>query len=134
MAEKKALTFEEWLAAYGRAWRECDADAVARLFAEEGVYRSHALRQPHVGREAIRAYWRRAAGPQEALDLRFGEPIVSGRRAAVEWWATYLEEREERTLVGILYLVFDDAGLCRELREAWIEEPGRREPYDGWGR
>ncbi len=40
----------------------------------------------------------------------------------------------QRTLVGILYLLFDDNGLCRELREAWIEEPGRREPYDGWGR
>jgi ketosteroid isomerase-like protein len=123
-----------WIEAYGRAWREGDEAAAASLFTENGVYRSHPLREPHVGREAIRAYWRGATFTQEQLDLRFGEPIVAGSRAAVEWWATMREDGEDVTLPGILVLRFAADGRCEELREAWHYEPGRRDPPGGWGR
>jgi hypothetical protein len=32
-----ALTFDTWLGAYGRAWRERDEDAVAEIFTEDGI-------------------------------------------------------------------------------------------------
>jgi nuclear transport factor 2 (NTF2) superfamily protein len=128
------MTFEEWLGRYGRAWRERDDAAVAELFTANAVYRSHPFREAHVGREAIRAYWRRATGKQEDVDLRFGEPIVAGRRAAVEWWAQYREGGKDVKLAGILYLRFVPDGRCEELREAWHEEEGRHEPPEGWGR
>lgn len=127
------LTFDTWLEAYGRAWRERDEDAVAEIFTEDGIYRSHPFQDPHVGRDAIQAYWRRACGPQEDVALRFGVPIVAGRRAAVEWWATWHQERQERTLSGVLYLRFASDGRCEELREAWHLEPGRRDAPAGWG-
>jgi hypothetical protein len=127
------LTFDEWLEAYGRAWREADENAVAEIFTEEGIYRSHPFREPHVGSEAIRAYWRRACGPQEEVDLRFGRPIAAGSRAAVEWWANWHEGGEQRTLAGVLYLRFADDGRCQELREAWHLEPAQLDPPEGWG-
>lgn len=122
-----------WLEAYARAWREADADAAAALFTEDAVYRSHPFRPPSAGRTGIRAYWRRATRTQADLDLRLGEALVDGRRAAVEWWATMLDEREEVTLPGILVLRFGADGRCEELRECWVADRGRRPPFEGWG-
>jgi ketosteroid isomerase-like protein len=34
------MTVDEWVEAYGRAWREKDADAVVELFTEDAEYRS----------------------------------------------------------------------------------------------
>jgi uncharacterized protein (TIGR02246 family) len=127
-------TVDRWIEAYAEAWRHGDDEAVAALFTEDAVYREHPLRDPSIGREAIRAYWRWAVGTQSELQLRFGEPIVESYRVAVEWWATMLDQGEERTLPGILFLAFDDRGLCRELREAWFWLDGRLEPPPGWGK
>jgi len=74
--------------------------------------------------------------------VRIGDPVVEGRRAAVEWWTTAEEPgwgppRPDPavTIVGCLLLRFSAAGLCEELREAWNVEFGRRlEPHPGWGR
>jgi ketosteroid isomerase-like protein len=122
-----------WIEEYGRAWREKDAEAVVRIFTEDAVYRSSPFREPSVGSEGIRAYWTRATGAQEDLDLRFGTPIVQGSTVVVEWWATMREGGEEITLPGTLVLRFAADGRCEELREYWHEEPGRREPPAGWG-
>jgi hypothetical protein len=122
-----------WLGAYGRAWRERDADAAAALFTETAVYRSHPFRAPHVGQEGIRAYWRAATSTQDDVDLRFGAPVASGNRAAVEWWAVMRERGDWVTLPGCLVLRFAADGRCEELRECWHLEPGRHEPPDGWG-
>jgi ketosteroid isomerase-like protein len=133
VVEEEAMNVQEWIEAYGRAWRERDADAAAALFTDEAVYRSHPLREPHRGTQAIHDYWSGATRSQADLELRFGTPIVSGDRAAVEWWATMLSDGEEVTLPGILYLRFADDGRCEELREAWHAEEGRTPPPPGWG-
>jgi ketosteroid isomerase-like protein len=127
------MTVEEWVEAYGRAWRERDAEAAAALFTDEAIYRSHPLREPHVGRQAIADYWTRATSGQKELDLRFGTPIVAGDRAAVEWWAQMRADGDEVTLPGILYLRFAADGRCEELRETWHVEDGRHPPPAGWG-
>lgn len=139
------MNIDSWVAAYGRAWREKDDRAVGELFSEDATYASHTLCPPHRGREAVRAYWRRATVGQEDLDLRFGEPMVSagGRRAAVEWWATMRDEEwaaeegrpgEAITLPGCLVLVFSEGGLCEELREYWNVGFGPPTyPPEGWG-
>jgi uncharacterized protein (TIGR02246 family) len=131
--EEEAMTVEEWIEAYGHAWRERDADAAAALFTDDAVYRAHPLREPHRGREGIHVYWSGATSKQAELDLRFGTPIVAGDRAAVEWWAQMSSEGEDVTLPGILYLRFAPDGRCIELREAWNAEPGRTAPPEGWG-
>jgi ketosteroid isomerase-like protein len=123
-----------WIEAYGRAWRDRDAEAVVELFTDDAVYRSSPFRAPHVGHVGIRAYWRTATATQERLELRFGAPIESGDKVVVEWWAVLSDDGEDVTLPGCLLLRFAPDGRCEELREYWHVEPGRRDPPPGWGR
>ncbi len=132
---------DEWIAAYGTAWRTKDADAVTRLFTEDGIYQSSPTAPAHVGSEAIAAYWRRATNGQLDLALRFGSPIVDGNQVAVEWWATMRDPSwrpdvasEEVTLPGCLLLRFGADGLCAHLREYYNPLFGSTVlPPPGWG-
>jgi ketosteroid isomerase-like protein len=129
------MTVQEWIAGYGRAWEERDAEAAGELFTENAIYRDQPLGEAHAGREGVREYWRGVTASQDEVRVRFGDPIVSadGRRAAVEFWVTMLNGGAEVTLTGILFLRFDADGLCEELREAWHFGEGRVEPPAGWG-
>lgn len=127
--------------AYTDAWRSNDAGALANLFAAYARYFSSPTRSPHVGRQIIIDYWRRATRTQSDLELRFREPVVAGDRTAVEWWATMRdpEWRPEApndwvTLPGCLILTFAPDGRCKELREYWNALFGeRKEAHDGGG-
>jgi hypothetical protein len=127
------MNAQEWIADYGQAWVERDADRIVALFTEDAVYRSSPFREPHVGSAGIREYWTRATSTQENLALRFGEPVVEGRNAVVEWWAIMRDEGAWITLPGSLLLRFAEDGRCEELREYWHVEDGRHEPPPGWG-
>jgi hypothetical protein len=127
------MTVAEWVDAYRQAWENADPDAAVALFTPDAVYRSHTARDPHRGRDGIRAYWSEATSDQGDVDVEFGQPIVAERRAAVEWWATMQVGGEGLTLPGCLVLRFDEDGLCEELREYWFLESGRRPAPTGWG-
>jgi ketosteroid isomerase-like protein len=122
-----------WLERYRRAWEEADPDALVELFEETATYRSHIFREPPIGLEAIRDYWRRATDTQEDVHVTFGRPVRDGDRVAVEWWTTLRDEGEEITLPGCLLLRFGADGRCRMLREYWHVEKGRHEPPPDWG-
>ncbi len=81
MGTSPGMTPQEWVEAYGRAWREQDADAVVALFTEDADYRSSPFRAPDVGSEGIRDYWTRATSTQEDVDVRFGAPVVRETRS-----------------------------------------------------
>ena len=55
------------------------------------------------------------------------EPVVSGDRATVEWWAVTTSGGEDATLAGVSLLRFDDDGLVIDQRDYWHLEQGRRE-------
>lgn len=125
---------ERWIAGYGRAWEQGDDEGAAALFTDGAAYRSHPFREPFVGHEAIRGYWRRAAGAQDDVEVRFGRPVAAGRYAAVEWWATLRDPDDgEVTIPGCLVLRFAADGRCEELREYWHLHSGRQAPYPEWG-
>jgi len=64
---------------------------------------------------------------QAAAESRFGEPVVDGRRAAVDWWAVVTsKDGSLQSLAGTSLLRFDDDGLVIEQRDAWNEDVGRR--------
>ena len=122
---------KRWAEGYQRAWEADDPVAAAALYHPDCVFRPAPFREP----EPPIDYTTREFPEARAEDVRFGEPVEKGDRAAVEWWATLvLPGGEEQALAGCSMLRFDDQGLVVEARDYWHLEPGRREPHDTWGR
>jgi hypothetical protein len=75
-----------------------------------------------------------AFADQAAADCRFGAPVVSGERAAVDWWAAITaKDGSVETVAGTSLLRFDGNGLVVEQRDAWSGETGRHE-LSSWAR
>jgi hypothetical protein len=111
-----------------------DDEAAGALFTKDATYRSDPFGEPHRGRDAIRAYWRRVTATQSNVAVAMGRPVVAGNRAVVEWWTEMDSDGTPVTLPGALILEFDESGRCRALREYFNLEAGSRLPApDGWG-
>jgi hypothetical protein len=123
-----------WIDAWRRGWVDGDPDLVAERYAPEAVLRSHPFREPYLGTDGARDYARAALEGEEDVTTWFGEPVVTDDRAAVEYWATLLEEGEPVTIAGTSMLRFGADGRVVEHRDYWSIEPGGRGPPEGWGR
>ena len=110
------------------AWPQRDADAIVALYADDAVYRALAFRAP----ESARGYLERVLAEGTEIECWFGEPIVSGNRAAVEWWGSWLENGTPLTLAGTTVLSFDADGQVIDHRDYWNEAEERKAPYEGW--
>jgi nuclear transport factor 2 (NTF2) superfamily protein len=128
-----AMTPKKWLDAYRKAWVERDAAAAAALFTEDATYAEQPYQEVFVGREGVRSYWARVTATQSRIEIQYGTPITVGNRTAVEWWATLANDGVPITLAGAFILTFDEAGLCRTLREYWQFAEGSKKPLRGWG-
>jgi limonene-1,2-epoxide hydrolase len=122
-----------WLEEYRQAWVRRDPDAAAALFTPDAVYQEQAFEPAYVGRPAIRGYWATVTATQSDIELRYGEPVVERRKAAVEWWANLRNGGADVTLAGEFMLTFAHHGLCSSLREYWFFAEGRLSPPPGWG-
>lgn len=109
-----------------------DVDAIASLYAEDAAYRALAFREPDLGLAGVRRYLSENFAAETDVECWFGEPVVAGRRAAVEWWATWHENGERLTLAGTTVLSFGDDGLVVDHRDYWNEVDRRETPYPGW--
>ena len=121
-----------WADTWSRAWPRRDAEAIVALYADTVVYRSPAFRQPDLGLAGVRRYLSEQLPAEENIECRFGEPIVSGGRAAVEWWASWTEQGQELTYAGVTVLYFDDQGQVVEHRDYDNHIERREPPYSGW--
>jgi len=74
----------------------------------------------------------RAFGEEDLVQAWFGEPVVSGDRAAVEYWAI-LRGDDELTIAGAAFLRFAPDGRVADHRDYWDERAGAQEPPAGWG-
>jgi hypothetical protein len=129
-----AMTPDQRIERYRRAWETADADEVVCLFTPDASYRSSVFREPYLGSDAIRQYWQRGAGTQRGVAVRMGRPLITDDRVAVEWWTTMIDPDEgEITLPGCLLLRFAPDGRCRDLWEYWQVQQGRQDAPDGWG-
>jgi ketosteroid isomerase-like protein len=115
---------DDWVTGWSRAWPVGDAAAVAALYADDAVFYSHPFREAQAPGEY--AAW--AFAEQSRAECRFGAPIVSGDRAAVDWWAVITApDGSEETVAGTSLLRFRADGLVVEQRDAWAVREGRHE-------
>jgi SnoaL-like domain len=122
-----------WAEGYERAWRAGDPEAAAALCAPDAHFRSAPFRDPDLGRDGVLAYTRGAYATEADPDPHFGTPVAAGASAAVEWWATTLEDGRPSTLIGTSVLTFTPDGLVATARDYWFLEPGTHQPFEGWG-
>ena len=119
----------EWTDAWERCWRALDAELLQPVYAPGAVHRSHPFREPG---DPI-AYARWALGEDEGEpEVWMGDPIVSGDRAAVEWWAVVIENGKQISLAGTSILRFDEEGRVVEQNDYFGETEGRTPPFPGW--
>jgi SnoaL-like domain len=117
-----------WVEAWSLAWPRKDAESIAALYADDAPYRALAFRQA----DSASDYLLRTFAEEADITCRFGEPLVSGDQAAVEWWASWIEEGRPITLAGATMLRFDDDGKVVDHRDYWNQQEGRVEPYSDW--
>jgi hypothetical protein len=113
-----------WADVWTRGWPAADVEAIASLYAPGAVFYS----APFRAQQAPRDYVEMVFADQAEADCRFGEPVVSGDRAAVDWWGVITStDRSVETVAGTSLLRFDEEGLVVEQRDAWAGEPARRD-------
>jgi SnoaL-like protein len=109
---------ERWRETWERGWRAHEADEIVGLYAEGAYFQSHPFRQ----RQSPRDYIEATLAEEESAECEFGEPIVDGDRAAVEWSAkTKLKDGGTEKLAGVSLLRFDTDGLVIEQRDFWAD-------------
>ncbi len=117
-----------WAETWAAAWPRRDADAIAVLYADGAAYRALAFRSS----DNPSGYLKRVFAEESDVNCSFGDPVVSGDRAAVEWWGSWTEDGKRITLAGATLLRFDDDGKVVDHRDYWNQAKGRIEPYSGW--
>jgi nuclear transport factor 2 (NTF2) superfamily protein len=122
-----------WARTWHDAWQAQDTGAVVMLYAPGARFSTQAFREPYHGQEGVRQYVEQAFSEERDPRVWVGDPIVTGDRAAVEWWAAVVENGVEITLAGVSVLRFDQAGLVTEQWDSWNQGDGLREPPAGWG-
>lgn len=122
-----------WAETWQRAWEAGDVEAIVALYHPDAIYSSAPFRTPYLGRAGTREYVAGAFAEEAEVRAWFGQPVVEGRRAAVEWWAALVENGVEITLAGTSILCFDPDGLVLEQRDTWNQSEGRHAPPEGWG-
>ncbi len=123
---------ERWRRTWETSWRQRDVEAITALYAPSAAYRALAFRRPDEGIDGVRRYLHENFSAESDISCRFGQPLVSGSRAAVEWWASWVEDGERLTMAGATLLRFDDEGMVVDHRDYWNQQPGRAEPYAEW--
>jgi SnoaL-like protein len=121
-----------WAETWARAWPQRDVDAIASLYAEDALYRGLVFREPERGTPGVRRYLEENFKVEQEIECWFGEPIAADSRAAVEWWATWVENAERLTLAGTTVLRFDRHGHVVDHRDYWSQVDRREPPFEGW--
>jgi ketosteroid isomerase-like protein len=104
-----------WVAAYERAWRAGDLDAVGELFTEDAHYRTSPYEPAKVGHAAIRGFWLEDEG--ETFTVRAEPVAVQDRNAVVRLEVRYGDP------------------LRQEYRDLWVMRfgaDGRVEDFEEW--
>lgn len=127
-AEDTETAARTWAETWRRAWPERDADAIVALYHEDAPYRSNPFRPP----DTAAGYLHRELPREDDIECWFGEPIVMGDRAAVQWWGAWVEDGQQQTYAGVTVLRFDAGGKVVDHRDYDHHVDRREAPYPGW--
>ena len=121
-----ASAFSDWLTAYGAAWTEKDAEAMAALFTPGGRFQPGPFAPPVRGRDAIAPHWRDAFARQINPHFEFKVWIAFEATGLAHWRArlTRGPEYDMSEIDGVMRARFDlegDAPLCKSL-EVWTDQ------------
>ncbi len=116
------------------AWDAIDTDAVADLFAEDGVLHSMMLPEPIVGRESLREHIGALLADTTHLELVLRNVAVTGNTVFLERVDTFEYRGIEGAVPVVGVLVIED-GLVAEWREYYdrnqlLSALGLAEPID----
>jgi ketosteroid isomerase-like protein len=115
-----------WVEAWQRGWTAHNPAPIGERYADDALFVSHPFREPLRGGAGAREYARKAFEYEEEVhEIGFGEPIVAGNRAAVEYWSVFVGDGREQTLRGVTLLRFREDGLVIEHRDFWATADGR---------
>ncbi len=117
----KIKQLEEWLSAYGRAWTLREPETASQLFSDDARYFETPFNPPAQGRSEITEYWSAATGNQSGISFSWEIVSLVGNVGVVRWQAAFkrISSNTQVQLDGVFVLEFDDAGLCKTLREWW---------------
>jgi nuclear transport factor 2 (NTF2) superfamily protein len=119
-----------WIEAWREGWPTEDVDLIAARYRPDAPYRSHPFREPTTSHD----YVSQAFTEEKLVRCWFGEPVVEGDRAAVQYWAILrTPDGTDITIAGHSHLRFDEDGLVAEHRDYWTQRDGSVEPSPGWG-
>jgi hypothetical protein len=105
-----------WRETWERGWRTHEPAEIVALYPEGAHFQSHPFREATTPRDYIEP----TLAEEESAECKFGEPIVDGDRAAVEWSAeTKLKDGGTEKLAGVSLLRFNLDGLVTEQRDFW---------------
>lgn len=131
MADVQAIA-QKWAEAWRTGWPAKEVESMAAFYAPEATYLSVPFREPDLGVDGVRSYLTREFGVESEIECWFATPVVEGKRAAIEWWASWVEGGMELTLAGSTFLTFNGDGLIVDHRDYWNQVDDRRPPYEGW--
>lgn len=121
---------QRWGTTWERAWTAGDVASIVALYAPGATYRSSPFREPEDG--GALGYVSRTFAEESSVVCHFGPPMVSGRRATVEWWASFDEAGTVITLAGATVLTFDQHGFVVDHVDYWMQAAERHTPFPGW--
>ncbi len=129
-------TVQAWLDRYVAAWKSYDTSEIGALFAEDATYRYHPFDPEDEvlrGRDAIVADWLAPDGSSSTrdepgtFDGAYAPWAIDGDRVVATGTSRYYTDSTRATLERLYHNVFlmrfDDAGLCREFTELYMQEP-----------
>jgi hypothetical protein len=118
-----------WVEAWTRAWRALDPELLEPVYAPDAVQHSHPFREAGSPMEYVRSAFAEEEGEPEVW---MADPIVTGDRAAIEWWAVIVENGKQISLAGTSVVRFADDGRAVEQTDYWGQADGRIPPFPGW--
>jgi hypothetical protein len=119
-----------WIQAWEQGWPTEDVALIASRYTPDAQYRSHPFHEV----STATVYIRQAFGEERLVRCWFGEPIVEGDRAAVEYWAILRSPAgSDITIAGTAVLRFGEEGFVVSHWDYWDQRDGATDSPPGWG-